>query len=597
MLKVCDFRLDALWLAADVNKRAAAENRSAVVEIREDEFVHINCGDTLFVVFRDIITAGSMFFEAALFGFFREAHTQEISFDDIDAEALDFYFQLTHGWYFEIKFLGTKVVPFASFDGLINENQPEAFKRAHLEIPKVKLKKVAQVIILCDRFIHRSLLCIVRHMFLTLLTRTCNLWNTLKHVDSDWNMLFHNDFMLDYMAAFELFCTGHDDEHLIRNALTESFYWFSKNTPSLIKHFWEIMSPEFIAQWNVPRYIEWDPDDHVIFGHKFLKFDHARKLFITDQFAFENTTVCHKNRRFRRVSNMCSTGERLYLVPWVLNQQDNQIRVARLRAIVETIQRQSPSCFRTFIPGVAAHQISGKSDLSKHAPYENKDHQSRAKNIGGGWDRGNGLIGGRHYRGGHLQPQHGHHVYDAAENHQHGHHSTVRHKQYGDRGRAQLATQQDLAQSSPAMHPVHADTLQNQQVSQSVEDQHRQYSSAKGKGKQIDHLLESDDNGQQSNFKKKTQKKNKKQQALRSGSDTAGEPSGSGIPYQPAPAQMSAKARGKQKGTIAVAAVVAEDKAEDVAATRLTANFEARLDSFHISKDGLSLSKSVTNSL
>ncbi|KAK1724086.1 uncharacterized protein BDZ83DRAFT_558228, partial [Colletotrichum acutatum] len=308
-----------------------------------DEFVHIYCGDTIFVVFREVITAVSLYFDACLLGFFKESYTQEIFLDDDDIEpkALKFYLQLTHGWYFEIKSFGSKVVPFSLFDDLINANDPEAFKRAHLEIPKIKLKTMAQICILCDRFLHRSLLCIVRHMFMTLLARTKENWNTLKYEDSDWNMMYHVDFMLDYMAAFDLFSTGHDDEHLIRDAISESFYWFTRNTPSLIQHFWNIMSPKFIEEWNVSRHIVWDSESEIIIGREYVRFDHAKKLFITDQLVFENSTKQQKDIRNGRVDNMCSIADRIKLFPFVEKQEDNRTRLARLRAIVEQVQRKS----------------------------------------------------------------------------------------------------------------------------------------------------------------------------------------------------------------------------------------------------------------
>ncbi|KAL2872859.1 hypothetical protein SGCOL_012001 [Colletotrichum sp. CLE4] len=397
MEKVIDYRITSRPMVGNANKEAADAGRKNVHDICEDEFVHIYCGDTIFVVYREIITTGSMYFDACLFGFFKESTTQEIVLDDIEPKALELYLQLTHGWYFEIKSFGTKVVPFSLFDDLINANDPVAFKRAHLEIPKIKLKMMAQMCILCDRFIHRSLLCIVRHMFLTLLARTKKNWTTLKYEDSDWNTVHHVDFMLDYMAAFDIFSTGHDDEHLIRDAISESFYWFTRHTPSLIKHFWDIMSPTFISEWDVSRHIVWDSESEIIVGREHVRFDHAKKLFITDQLIFENSTKRQKSIRNDRVDHMCSIEDRIKLFPFVEDQELNASRIARLRALVEKVQRKGSTPYRTFIPGATVHLVTSQNNPGQRATSKkqamnkakNKAYHAGNGNCGGGRDRDN----------------------------------------------------------------------------------------------------------------------------------------------------------------------------------------------------------------
>ncbi|KAJ0312138.1 hypothetical protein COL5a_001819 [Colletotrichum fioriniae] len=444
MEKVIDYRITSRPMIEGHNKKAvAAGDSNKILDICEDEFVHIYCGDTIFVVFREVITAGSMYFDACLLGFFKESHNQEIFFDDIESKALKFYLQLTHGWYFEIKSFGSKVVPFSLFDDLIYANDPEAFKRAHLEIPQIKLKTMAQVCILCDRFLHRSLLCIVRHMFLTLLARTKKNWTTLKYEDSDWNTMYHVDFMLDYMAAFDLFSTGHDDEHLIRHAISESFYWFTRNTPSLVQHFWNIMSPKFIEEWNVSRHIVWDSESEIIIGREYVRFDHAKKLFITDQLVFENSTKQQKNIRNGRVDNMCSIGDRIKLFPFVEEQEDNRTRIARLRAIVEQVQRKSTTQYRSFIPGAKVHPITGQNDLGQRASSKkqakNKTSHAGGGKGGGGRDRDNMVEIQRNHKAGNRQPKRaqalrGGGIADATLEDTHGHDGGVDRTHGGGRG-------------------------------------------------------------------------------------------------------------------------------------------------------------------
>ncbi|KAK1689303.1 hypothetical protein BDP55DRAFT_652814 [Colletotrichum godetiae] len=371
-----------------------------------------------------------MYFDACLFGFFKESTTQEIVLDDIEPKALELYLQLTHGWYFEIKSFGTKVVPFSLFDDLINANDPVAFKRAHLEIPKIKLKMMAQMCILCDRFIHRSLLCIVRHMFLTLLARTKKNWTTLKYEDSDWNTVHHVDFMLDYMAAFDIFSTGHDDEHLIRDAISESFYWFTRHTPSLIKHFWDIMSPTFISEWDVSRHIVWDSESEIIVGREHVRFDHAKKLFITDQLIFENSTKRQKNIRNDRVDHMCSIEDRIKLFPFVEDQELNASRIARLRALVEKVQRKGSTPYRTFIPGATVHLVTSQNNPGQRTTSKkqakNKAYHAGGGNYGGGRDRDNVVESQRNQKVGPRQTelpqaQRGDGIPDASPKNTHNH--------------------------------------------------------------------------------------------------------------------------------------------------------------------------------
>ncbi|KAK1517699.1 uncharacterized protein CCOS01_11956 [Colletotrichum costaricense] len=444
MEKVIDYRITSRAMVEDHNKKAvAAGDSKKILDISEDEFVHVYCGDIIFVVFREVITAGSLYFDACLLGFFKESYNQEIFFDDIDSKALKLYLQLTHGWYFEIKSFGSKVVPFSLFDDLVNANDPEAFKRAHLEIPKIKLKTMAQVCILCDRFLHRSLLCIARHMFMTLLARTKQNWNTLKYEDSDWNMKYHVDFMLDYMAAFDLFSTGHDDEHLIRDAISESFYWFTRHTPSLVQHFWNIMSPKFIAEWNVSRHIVWDPESEIIIGREWVRFDHAKKLFITDQLVFENSTKQQKDIRNGRVDNMCSIADRIKLFPFVEEHEDNRTRLARLRAIVEQVQHKNTTQYRTFIPGAKIHPVTGQNDLGQRATSKkqgkNKANHAGSGLGGGGRDRDNMVKIQRNHKAGNRQPkrvqaQRGDDVADATSENTHSHAGGVGRAQGGGRG-------------------------------------------------------------------------------------------------------------------------------------------------------------------
>lgn len=52
-----------------------------------------------------------MYFECCLFGFFKETLEQTIFLDDVDVEAFECYLNIAHGWFFEMKVRGVRVVP------------------------------------------------------------------------------------------------------------------------------------------------------------------------------------------------------------------------------------------------------------------------------------------------------------------------------------------------------------------------------------------------------------------------------------------------------------------------------------------------------
>ncbi|KAK2010654.1 hypothetical protein LZ32DRAFT_588091 [Colletotrichum eremochloae] len=355
MITTRDFRPDAISLARVVNERARRKNGTKVVELDTDEFVHIHCGDVVFIVFRDVITAGSMYFESCLFGFFKEAYSQEITFaQDVTPDSLELYLNITHSWFFEIRFRGIRVVPADYFRSLIEAIQEEPFQKAHLEIPKLKLRELAKVVTLADRFLHRSLLCILRQMFLSLLDTTHVSWGKVKQEAREMDVLYHAEFVFDYTDTFKILSMGHDDEKYLRDALTESFYWLTLNMPDLTGRFLYLMNDDFIAECDKDRR-----------GHSETEqFTHAKGIFATDQFCYESVTRIQKQRRFKRVVNMCPFENQKDIFPWVENPQDRRIRVRRLHNSVRAIKRSTRDARNrehqvgSFVPSTASHQAS-----------------------------------------------------------------------------------------------------------------------------------------------------------------------------------------------------------------------------------------------
>ncbi|KAL0936301.1 uncharacterized protein CTRU02_208516 [Colletotrichum truncatum] len=363
MNNVRDFRPDATKLAAIANVKAKVAGKQPVVELHHQEYVYIHCANKLFIVYRDVIVAGSMYFECSLFGFFKESYSQEVFFDnDIDPEALEFYLNIAHSWFFEIKVLGTKVVPVDTFKDLVKSIQNEPLRRAHLEVPKLKLAKLANTIILADRFVHRSLLSILRQMFISLLDFTHTCWVELKAETRDWTVAYHEEITFDYLDTFNILSTGHDDEKYLRDAVTESFYWFRFDTKSFVKHYQIFMSQQFIVEWNIDRT-----------SHAPTRMSsHAMGIFRTDQLIYASQTRQQKDRRFKRVMNLCAPESRQDWLPWLADPEEKRIRIHHLHGVA-TARRRG----RLSTPG--NHTKRSQKTKPARATNSPEDHQEGNK--------------------------------------------------------------------------------------------------------------------------------------------------------------------------------------------------------------------------
>ncbi|TQN68347.1 Endo-1,4-beta-xylanase B [Colletotrichum shisoi] len=359
MMATRDFRPDALVLARLVNERATSEGKPRVVEIDSNEFVHLYCEGTLFIVFKDVLTAGSHYFEGCVSGFCKESYVQEVKFEDgdVDPEALELYLSLTHSWFFEIRFRGVRVVPVQHFRMILDPIEEQPFSRADLEIPLMKLEAMAEVFILADYFLHRSLLNIVQQMFLSLIDVVHLSWFKLKDHDPGMCLPYHGAFIVDYANTFELLCTGHADEYLLRNALTESFYWITLKSTHLTTDFRYLMSDAFVAEWSKDRSKRGEND----------AISYAKGIFTTDQYCFESSTRIRKLRRFKRIVNMVSFESQRHVLPSVANPLDLKIRLSPLHATVRRVEAQRRAAhFNAFVPGAASHQLASGSSANSN---------------------------------------------------------------------------------------------------------------------------------------------------------------------------------------------------------------------------------------
>ncbi|KAF9876634.1 hypothetical protein CkaCkLH20_06042 [Colletotrichum karsti] len=379
---VRDFRDAAIVIAGGINAEAEAAGRKPPIELHTDEFVHLKCGETIFIVFRDVVVAGSMYFECAAFGFYKETYRQQVDFDDdIKPDVLDLYLDIAHQWFFQTKILATNIVPDGHFNALIENFEQEPLESENIKIPLLKLAKMAETVILADRFVHRPLLTILRKMFISLLKFTHNCWFDLSAEVLDWDRAYHQDFMFDYIDAFELLCMGHDDEKMLRDALTESFYFFGLDKPSFIQYYRPIFPCQFTIEWRLERDT----------SNPFRMRDHAEGIFTTDTMVYANKTRQQKDRRFKRVMNLCSPETRHEWLPWFNDPEEKRVRNFHLDQVVEAKRRQI-ICEREFVPGASIHHGS-----SLQATTMASDHSRRGRG------KNRKSRGGQNSRGGHNQ--------------------------------------------------------------------------------------------------------------------------------------------------------------------------------------------------
>ncbi|KAF4909262.1 hypothetical protein CGCF415_v006000 [Colletotrichum fructicola] len=375
MADIIDLRPNAVNMAAVANGIATARSGNPVVDLHVDDYVHLHCGGKVFIVFRDVIVAGSMYFECCLFGFFKETLEQTIFLDDVDVEAFEFYLNIAHGWFFEMKVRGVRVVPPRVFDDQINAIMRGPWMESRLEIPQMKLATMAKTVILGDRFVHRPLLSILRHMFVSLLEVTQDCWNKLKNKTRDWDEVWHSEFMLDFIEAFDLLSTGHDDEKLFRDSLTETFYWFSRPVTGLIDYFGPILPSEFSHELHLER----DGQDRM------RKRQHAWGISTTDQMMYAAKTRQQKDRRFKRVVNLCCPKPCGEWLPWFHDPEEIRIRKIYLD---DTAKARFPrpsairSGARSFVPGATTHGVSSSEAFTPKTLRQEAQSIGRDSRLG-----------------------------------------------------------------------------------------------------------------------------------------------------------------------------------------------------------------------
>ncbi|KAF6804773.1 hypothetical protein CMUS01_14772 [Colletotrichum musicola] len=367
MTNIRDFRPDAVNMAAFANAKAKAKGLGTVINFNHDEVVILHCGGKMFIVYRDVVTEGANYFQGCFYGFCKETRDREVTFgpdSDVYPDELDFYLNIAHGWFFEIKLLGIKVVSADIFKAVVKEKQEESLSTAGLEIPRLKLSKMAETVVLADRFIHRSLLSIMRQMFLSLLDYTHMCWELLKYDERNWDTPYHQELMYDYIEAFYIFSRGYDDERLIRDAIIESFYWLTVHTPSLGEHFAPEMSLQFIHEWKIDR----------TGLSRNLRMEHALGLFRCDQLVYASHSRKQKERRDKRILNTCPPEQLGKLLLWLDDPKELRKRTDRLRNVIAA-GRLEETGFADFTPGALSHQASIRTNGGRAADGGLQNHR------------------------------------------------------------------------------------------------------------------------------------------------------------------------------------------------------------------------------
>ncbi|KAM0593256.1 hypothetical protein ACHAP6_001224 [Verticillium nonalfalfae] len=179
------------------------------------------------IVHRQILIAGSLYFDSALRGFFREADTAEISLDDISFDDLIAYLKLAHRYFF-LRFSEEGMPSGNLWKAQVERYDRKVFRRTCFKMPLMDLCSILRIFVLADRFASSSLVVFVRQIFLKLLAATRDFWFDNKHANADYEREEHHAFMNNYLDAYQLLtkyaCA--DVKGYLKNSIMESWVKF-----------------------------------------------------------------------------------------------------------------------------------------------------------------------------------------------------------------------------------------------------------------------------------------------------------------------------------------------------------------------------------
>ncbi|RNJ56417.1 hypothetical protein D7B24_007253 [Verticillium nonalfalfae] len=204
--------------------------QAGLLRIRYDNFYAVKLytrENIEIIVHRQILIAGSLYFDSALRGFFREADTAEISLDDISFDDLIAYLKLAHRYFF-LRFSEEGMPSGNLWKAQVERYDRKVFRRTCFKMPLMDLCSILRIFVLADRFASSSLVVFVRQIFLKLLAATRDFWFDNKHANADYEREEHHAFMNNYLDAYQLLtkyaCA--DVKGYLKNSIMESWVKF-----------------------------------------------------------------------------------------------------------------------------------------------------------------------------------------------------------------------------------------------------------------------------------------------------------------------------------------------------------------------------------
>ncbi|KAM0279445.1 hypothetical protein ACHAQH_004606 [Verticillium albo-atrum] len=210
------------------------------------------------IVHRQILIAGSLYFDTALRGYFHEADTTEISLDDVSFADLVGYLKLAHRYFF-LRFAELDMPSGGLWSSKMNRYDQRIFKATRFKIPMMDLCSILRIFVLADRFASISLTFFIRQIFVKLLAATRELWASNKDVSVDYSLEVHQTFIKSHLDAY-MFLTQYacaDAAGYLRKAIVDSWVKFLGQDQAL-KHAME-------------RYISGSGNDYEAFNTAWLK--------------------------------------------------------------------------------------------------------------------------------------------------------------------------------------------------------------------------------------------------------------------------------------------------------------------------------------
>ncbi|KAM0330185.1 hypothetical protein ACHAQA_004359 [Verticillium albo-atrum] len=200
-------------------------NNYLAVKLYTEETVEI-------IVHRQILIAGSRYFDCALRGYFLESVTGEICLDDISFDDLIAYLKLAHRYFF-LRFEDDTMPTSSLWVDRMNQIKRNVLSKTKLKVPRVTFAEVLRLIVLADRFMSHSLVIFIRQIFLRLLGTTAHCWIDNNREVPDMNHKIHQAFITNYLDAHKLLSRCADEDRYLRQAIAESFHNVSAYNQSL----------------------------------------------------------------------------------------------------------------------------------------------------------------------------------------------------------------------------------------------------------------------------------------------------------------------------------------------------------------------------